>query len=162
MSVDGSDFRATADLADDQGDAVRSCDLSFQSFGARRRFAGRIETVQCKEDNVLVRELLSTPAEGRVLVVDGGGSIRRALLGDEMAKIAITNGWAGVIINGAIRDSAVLNGMDIAIKAIGTNPRKSLKQREGTVGAPLEFGGVVFNRGELLVSDEDGIVVLDE
>jgi len=159
MSADGN-FRSTADLADDHGEDIRSCDLQFQQFGRRTHFSGRIATVRSGEDNVLIREMLGQPAAGRVLVADGGGHLHRALMGDEMAKLAIDNGWAGVVINGAVRDAAVLADMDISIKALGTNPRKSLKQRTGEVGVPVEFGGVTFADGEFLVSDEDGIVVI--
>ncbi len=162
MNYEAADdgFRSTADLADDLGDGVRSCDIQFQRYGRHDRFRGIIETVRCDEDNVLVRELLSTPAEGRVLVVDGSGSLHRALMGDQMAKLAIANAWAGIIINGAIRDAAALADMDISIKALGTNPRKSLKLRDGEVGVPVSFGGVTFSPGETISSDHDGIVII--
>ncbi len=155
------DFIVTADLADRYGDAVRSCETQFRRFGGRSRFSGRIATVRCLDDNVLVRELLSQPADGRVLVVDGGASLHRALMGDDMANLAAGNGWAGIVIHGVVRDSVALAGIDIGIKALGTNPRKSLKQREGVIGSVLEFGGVSFIPGEMLVSDEDGIVVIE-
>ncbi|WEG08783.1 ribonuclease E activity regulator RraA [Microbacterium horticulturae] len=153
-------FQSTADLADHYGDDVRSCDLQFRRFGRRSRFSGSITTVRSREDNVLLREVLAEPAHGRILVVDGGGSLHRALMGDEMARLAIDNGWAGIVICGAVRDAAVLDEMDISIKALGTNPRKSLKNRTGEAGVPIEFGGVTFVEGESLVSDEDGIVVI--
>lgn len=155
-------FRSTADLADEHGEEVRSCDVPFRRFGRLTHVEGTIATVRCGDDNVLIRDLLGQPSGGRVLVADGGGGLHRALMGDEMARLAMENDWKGIVIYGAVRDAGVLGSMDISIKALGTNPRKSLKQGTGEVGVPLEFGGVTFVEGEFIVSDEDGIVVVPD
>jgi regulator of ribonuclease activity A len=151
----------TADLIDQHGAALQSCDLQFRQYGGRRRFSGPIRTVRCLEDNVLIRQALSEPGEGGVLVVDGGGSLHTALVGDIVAGLAQDNGWAGLVINGAVRDVEALGGLDIGIKALGSNPRKSAKAGAGEVGVPVAFGGVRFEPGTHLYSDEDGIVVAD-
>ncbi len=156
----GVDFRPTADLVDDIGPDVRSCDLQFVQFGARRQFAGPIATVRCFEDNALLKSILSEPGDGRVLVIDGGGSLHTALVGDVIAELGRTNGWAGLIVNGAVRDAATLRTLDIGIKALGTNPRKSAKTGAGERGVAVSLGGVDFIPGDLAFSDEDGIVVL--
>jgi regulator of ribonuclease activity A len=150
---------ATADLIDQHGASLQSCDLQFRQFGGRQRFSGRIRTVRCHQDNVLIRQVLSEPGEGQVLVVDGGGSLHTSLVGDVVAGLAQGNGWAGVVINGAVRDVAALAGLDIGVKALGSNPRKSGKAGAGEVDAPVSFGGVRFEPGAHLYSDEDGIVV---
>ena len=157
----GVDFRPTADLVDDIGPDVRSCDLQFGQFGARRQFAGPISTVRCFEDNALLKSILSEPGDGRVLVIDGGGSLHTALVGDVIAELGRTNGWAGIIVNGAVRDAATLRTLDIGIKALGTNPRKSAKTGAGERGIAVSLGGVDFIPGDLAYSDEDGIVVLE-
>ena len=157
----GVDFRPTADLVDDIGHDVRSCDLQFGQFGARRQFAGPISTVRCFEDNALLKSILSEPGDGRVLVIDGGGSLHTALVGDVIAELGRTNGWAGIIVNGAVRDAATLRTLDIGIKALGTNPRKSTKTGAGERGIAVSLGGVDFIPGDLAYSDEDGIVVLE-
>lgn len=156
----GVDFRPTADLVDDIGPDVRSCDLQFGQFGARREFAGPISTVRCFEDNALLKSMLSEPGDGRVLVIDVGGSLHTALVGDVIAELGRTNGWAGLIVNGAVRDAATLRTLDIGIKALGTNPRKSAKTGAGERGIAVSLGGVDFIPGDLAYSDEDGIVVL--
>lgn len=150
---------ATADLYDELGDELQSLPLQLRSFGMRAAFDGPIRTVRCLEDNALVKALLATPGEGAVLVIDGGGSLQTALMGDMIAASAVENGWAGVVIHGAIRDSVAINGLDLGVKALGTNPRKSAKLGAGEVDVDLEFGGVVFRVGAHLHSDEDGILV---
>ena len=151
--------RPTADLVDDIGPDVRSCDLQLRQFGGRTQFAGPITTVKCFQDNALLKSVLSEPGDGGVLVIDGDGSLHSALVGDVIAGLGVENGWAGLIINGAVRDSAMLRTLDIGIKALGTNPRKSTKTGEGRRDVAVEFGGVVFEPGHLLYSDDDGIVV---
>lgn len=151
--------RATADLVDEIGPDVRSCDLQLHQFGGRSEFAGPITTVKCYEDNALLKSVLSKPVDGGVLVIDGDGSLHSALVGDVIAGLAIENGWAGLVINGAVRDAATLRTLDIGIKALGTNPRKSAKTGEGVRDAAVEFGGVVFVPGQIAYSDDDGIVV---
>ncbi|MCB1264155.1 MAG: ribonuclease E activity regulator RraA [Mycobacterium sp.] len=152
-------FRPTADLVDDIGPDVRSCDVQFRQFGARTHFAGPIATVRCFQDNALLKAVLSEPGSGRVLVIDGAGSLHTALVGDLIAELARSNGWAGLIVNGAVRDAATLATLDIGIKALGTNPRKSAKSGAGERDVVVRLGGVDFFPGDLAFSDEDGIVV---
>lgn len=136
-----------------------SCDMQFRSFGLRRSFSGRIRTVRCHEDNQLVKETLARPSEGEVLVIDGGGSLHTALIGDLIAASGMKNGWAGAVVHGAIRDTATIDTLDFAIKALGSNPRKSAKEGTGERDVPVSFGGVTFVPGQYLYSDEDGILV---
>lgn len=133
----------------------------FRDFGARRQFSGRIATVQCFENNLPVRASLSEPGNGRVLVVDAGGSPRAALLGDNLAELALKNGWGGVVLNGFLRDAACLGGMDLGVKALGTYPIKSGKRSWGVRDVPVQFGGVTFRPGDYLYSDIDGVLVAD-
>ncbi len=155
-----SDLVPTADLYDEHEEALASCDTQFRQFGGRARFQGEIVTVRCHEDNALLKEVLQGPGAGKVLVVDGDGSLHRALMGDMIAASAVANGWEGVIIHGVVRDSALLAGMDLGVKALGTNPRKSSKNRTGEHNVPVTFGGALFTPGAVVVSDEDGVVVL--
>ncbi|KAA0025076.1 ribonuclease E activity regulator RraA [Antrihabitans cavernicola] len=160
MSEKGSpETIATADLADEIGPDIRSCDTQFTQFGGRAAFSGPITTIRCFQDNLLVKQTLSEPGNGGVLVVDGGGSIHTALVGDIIAGRGVDNGWSGVIVNGAVRDSAILRTLDIGIKALGTNPRKSTQTGSGEKNVRIEIGGVVFNPGETAYSDDDGVVV---
>ena len=151
---------ATADLIDQHGESLQSCDLQFRQFGGRKRFSGRTRTVRCHQDNVLVRNVLSEPGEGQVLVVDGGGSLHTSLVGDVIAGLAQGNGWAGLVVNGAVRDVEELAALDIGIKALGSNPRKSAKLAAGKVDVPVSFGGATFRPGRHLYSDDDGVVVV--
>ncbi len=153
-------FRPTADLVDDIGADVRSCDLQFRQFGARTEVAGPISTVRCFEDNALVKSALSEPGAGRLLVIDGAGSVHTALVGDVIAGLARSNGWAGLVVHGAVRDAAALRGIDIGIKALGTNPRKSAKTGAGERDVVVSLGGVAFVPGDIAYSDDDGIVVV--
>ncbi|CAM4388023.1 Putative regulator of ribonuclease activity [Mycobacterium basiliense] len=158
--MDGVPFRPTADLVDDIGPDVRSCDVQFRQFGGRAEFAGRITTVRCLQDNALLKSVLSEPGAGGVLVIDGAGSLHSALVGDVIADLARCNGWAGLIIHGAVRDAATLRGLDIGVKALGTNPRKSTKTGAGERDVEVTVGGVTFVPGEFAYSDDDGIVVV--
>jgi regulator of ribonuclease activity A len=153
-------FRPTADLVDDIGSEVRSCDVQFRQFGGRTQFAGPITTVRCFQDNALLKSVLSTPGEGGVLVIDGDGSLHTALVGDVIADLAHSNGWAGLIVHGAVRDAAALRGLELGIKALGTNPRKSTKTGAGERDITVSFGGVDFVPGDIAYSDDDGIVVV--
>ncbi len=155
-------MRATTDLYDDFEETCTTCSVQFRDFGGRGRFFGRIRTIRCFHDNVLFRQLLSEPGDGGVIVVDGGGSTAIALMGDMLAARAHDNGWAGVIINGAIRDSAEIAGIEIGVKALGVNPAKSEKRGEGETDVELEFGGVRFRPGEWVYCDEDGILISPE
>jgi regulator of ribonuclease activity A len=149
----------TADLYDAHGEELQSLPLQLQNLGGVPRFEGTIRTVRCFEDNALLKSVVSTPGEGAVLVVDGGGSLERALMGDMIAEIAAGNGWAGVVINGAIRDRVAISGIQVGVKALGSNPRKSTKTGAGEKDVEVSFGGVVFAPGKRLYSDEDGILV---
>ena len=155
-----SDFVPTADLYDEHGEALASCDTQFRQFGGRTRFQGEIVTVRCHEDNALLKQVVQQPGHGKVVVVDADGSVHCAMMGDKMADIAVSNGWEGVIIHGAIRDAVLLAQLDIGVKALGANPRKSHKHGAGQQNVPGAFGGAVFTPGATVVSDEDGIVVL--
>lgn len=152
---------STADLLDEHGDRAQVCLLQFRSFGPPA-FSGRIATARCPEDNSLLRAAAGEPGGGRVLVVDGGGSYRCALLGDNIAALALENGWAGVVLNGCVRDSAALASLGLGVKALGTNPRPSRKEGKGEIGAAVEFGGVTFEPGARLYADLDGVVVLPD
>lgn len=149
----------TADLMDTWRDAP-SCSLQLRRLGRRARTGGAIRTVRVFEDNALVKRVLSSPGAGQVLVVDGGGSLRCALVGDVIGGLARDNGWAGVIVHGAVRDSVALAALDLHLKALGTNPRVSGKTGAGELDVPVTFGEVTFTPGHWLYSDDDGIVVL--
>lgn len=151
---------STADLSDHFGNSLEHCLLPFAQYGRRRAFGGAISTVQCFEDISLLRSILATPGAGGVVVVEGGGSLRTALLGDTMAQLAIDNGWAGLVINGVVRDTRALADMDIGIKALGSSPRRGGRTGQGQQGVTVTFGGAVFRPGAQLVSDEDGVIVL--
>jgi regulator of ribonuclease activity A len=151
---------STADLYDEHGEALQSCELQFRQFGGRVTFSGPAVTVRCHQDNALLKSILSEPGEGRVLVIDGGGSLHTALMGDLIAGLGVSNGWAGVVINGAVRDVAVLRTLDLGIKALGSNPRKSGKTGAGDRDVPVGFGGITVHPGDRITSDDDGIVVL--
>ncbi len=150
---------STADLVDQYEGSVQSCELQFRSFGRRHRFAGEIVTVDCIEDNVLVKQALQDPGHGKVLVVDGHGSLRCALAGDVIAGIGQDNGWEGIVIHGAVRDVAAMRELNLGVLALGSNPAKSAKRGTGTQDAAVRFGGVTFQPGWWLVADEDGVLV---
>jgi regulator of ribonuclease activity A len=149
----------TTDLCDAHEEMVRVVEPMFSSFGGRASFFGRIATLKLFEDNSLVRKTLESAGEGRVLVIDGGGSLRRALVGDQLAALGVKNGWAGVVVYGCIRDSRAIGEMDIGVFAIDTHPMKTLKKNVGDADIPVTFGGVTFNPGEWLYADEDGVIV---
>ena len=158
MTDSPTGFVPTADLVDEIGEGVRSCDTQFRNLGGRTEFFGPIATVRCFQDNALLKSVLGEPGEGRVLVIDGGGSVHTALVGDLIAELGRSNGWAGIVVNGAIRDSAIVAGMDFGCKALGTNPRKSTKTGAGERDVPVSFGGVDIVPGDTLYADSDGIV----
>lgn len=150
---------STSDLFDEHPGAA-SCETQFRQFGGVRSFSGPIATVRCYEDNVLLRGQVSAPGEGRVLVVDGGASFGCALLGDNIAELAASNGWAGLVVNGCVRDVVALAELPIGIKALGTNPRPSGKAGAGEVDVPVTFGNAEFTPGAMVYADDDGIIVL--
>lgn len=149
----------TTDLCDARDD-VQACALLFQSYGVRRFFTGPMRTLRCFEDIGLMRDTVSQPGHGHVLVIDGGGSIARALFGDVMAELASRNGWAGLVIHGVVRDANELNAIDIGVKALGTVPKRGSRTGAGERDVPVHFGGVTFTPGDHLVADADGVVVL--
>lgn len=149
----------TCDLCDEHPERVSVVTgLQWQHYGARPAFGGQIITVKCFEDNSKVKSLLSTDGEGKVLVVDGGGSLRNALIGDMIAASAVKNHWAGVLIYGACRDVDALATLDIGITALGAVPIKSVRQDEGQVNLPIQFGGVTFTPGHYVYVDRNGVI----
>lgn len=153
---------ATTDLCDAHAERLRIAEPLLRSFGGREAFHGPIRTVKVFEDNVLVRDTLEEPGEGRVLVVDGGGSQRCALLGDRVAETAARQGWAGIVVHGSVRDTVELAELPLGIRAIGPHPMKSFKRGEGQRDIPVDFLGVRFEPGHHLYADRDGIVVSPE
>ena len=150
---------ATADLYDERGDELDSLALQLHDIGGHVAFDGPVRTIRCHRDNALVKELLATPGEGAVLVIDGGGSLESALVGDLIAASAVENGWAGIIVHGAIRDRVAIGELPLGVKALGSNPRKSAKDGVGEVDVPVEIAGVVFRPGAHVWADADGILV---
>ena len=149
----------TADLYDERGEELSSLAMQFQSLGGRSHFSGPVRTIRCFEDNALVKSVLATAGNGSVLVVDGAGSLRTALMGDMIAASAVANGWAGVVINGAIRDRLAIAGLPLGVKALGSNPRKSAKDGAGAIDVALEIDGVAIRPGAMIWCDPDGILV---
>jgi len=149
----------TPDLYDANESDVQVAEPAFRAYGGMARFSGAIATLKLHEDNSLVRTALESPGNGRVLVIDGGGSLRCALVGDQLALLAIKSGWVGIIVNGCIRDSVEIGGMSIGIRALATNPRKSVKKGAGDRDIAVSFAGVTFRPGEYVYVDEDGILV---
>jgi regulator of ribonuclease activity A len=152
----------TADLVDAHDPLVRICDLPWRHFGQVTAFWGPIATVKCFEDNALLKACLQEAGNGRVMVVDGGGSTRRALLGDQMALILQPRGWAGAIINGAIRDSREIDALQVGVLALATTPKKSAKDGAGQRDVTVGFGGVEFQPGHYAYCDADGVLVSAE
>ena len=149
----------TADLCDAHADVVKVCQTPFRSFGKVTAFHGPIRTLSVLDDNALVRQTLERPGQGAVLVVNGGGSLKRALVGDNLAKLAIDNGWAGVVVHGAVRDVAVINTMNVGVKALGTIAVRADRDGVGGIDIAAAFGGVIFTPGDWLYSDTDGLIV---
>ena len=147
------------DICDQFFDEIVVFDPVFRDFGGKRRFSGEIMTVRCFEDNSLVAETVRTPGRDRVLVVDGGGSLRRALLGDLLAAAASENGWQGLVINGAVRDVEILATIDLGVKALAACPVKTDKRGEGQQDVPLRFAGAQLEPGQFLYADANGIIV---
>ena len=149
----------TCDLCDDHPQDVRVCEPLFGSFGGRSAFGGEIVTVKCHEDNSRVKELLATPGKGKVLVVDGGGSLRCALMGDMIGESAVQNGWEGVIIYGCVRDVDALAELDLGVHALASIPLKSVRKGVGETGLDVTFGGVTFPQGHYVYADNNGVIV---
>lgn len=157
---------ATADLCDRHEEQLRSGAVRvvapmFRSFGGRTACHGPMATLKLFEDNSLVRKSLEQAGAGRVLLIDGGGSLRRALVGDQLAALGVKNGWAGIVVYGCIRDSAAIGAMDIGVFALATHPRKTDKKNVGEADVAVTFGGVTFRPREWLYADGDGILVAE-
>lgn len=150
---------ATADLYDERGDELDSLSLQLQDIGGNTAFDGPVRTVRCHRDNALVKQVLATPGDGAVLVVDGGGSLESALVGDLIAASAVRNGWAGIIVHGVIRDRVAIGALPLGVKALGSNPRKSAKDGVGEVDVAVEIAGVHFRPGVHVWADADGLLV---
>jgi regulator of ribonuclease activity A len=155
-----SDFN-TADLCDEYS-KIKIADPIFNLYGKKKKFMGKIRTVIAIEDNSYVKELVNTKVDGDVMVIEGKGSTKCALLGDNLAKIASENGWSGFVINGCIRDSEIISSISIGIKALNTMPKKSNKNNVGEFKKDLNFAGVLFQEGNFLYSDSDGIIISEE
>lgn len=151
----------TCDLCDQYPDAVRVLTPLFRHFGGRKQFSGNIATIKCFEDNVLIREAAVEPGAGRVMVIDGGGSLRSALVGDGIAEWARDHDWAGMIINGCVRDTVALGKVDLGVMALGVNPVQPGKHRIGMRNVPVTFGHVRFAPGDYVYADADGVVVAE-
>jgi len=154
-------MKSTCDISDQLHPHVQYLDPIFKSYGGKTAFSGRIVTIKCFEDNSLVEEALKMNGKGCVLVIDAGESLRCAMLGDKRALDAIKNEWEGVIVNGSIRDSVMINSMPIGIRALGVCPRKSIKKGNGKRNLTVDFSNVKFIPNHYLYADEDGVIVIE-
>jgi regulator of ribonuclease activity A len=154
-----SEVLSTPDIADQYPQEVQALELELRNFGGLAQFSGAVVTIKCHEDNSLVKELVATPGEGRVIVVDGGGSRRRALLGDMLAEKAAANGWAGLVIHGVIRDVDQVATTQLGVQALGAIPLKTEKLGVGQRDIPLSFGGVTIHPGDYIYADNNGVLV---
>jgi regulator of ribonuclease activity A len=150
---------SVCDLCDLHEANIQVADSVFRDYGGLTVFGGEIVTIKCFEDNSLVKELVTTPGDGKVLVVDGDGSLQRSLLGDQLAANAAENGWSGLIINGAIRDVEIIAGVMIGVKALNVIPIKTEKRGQGDINVPVHFAGVQFSPGAHLYADTNGLIV---
>ncbi len=150
---------STCDLCDVHADELQIAAPVFRDFGGRRAFCGEIVTLTCPEDNGLVRVAVTEPGRGKVMVIDGGGSVRRALMGDMLAAKAVANGWEGVVIHGAVRDVGALAVLDIGVRALAICPRVGARLSAGSRGDTLQFAGAIFTPGHYLYCDADGLIV---
>ncbi len=151
----------TADLCDAHDERLRLCEPIFSDYGGRRLFHGPVATVTTLDDNTKLKALAESAGKGRVMVVDGGGSLARALIGGDIAAIAAGNGWAGVVIHGAVRDRHELAEVDLGIKALALCPRRPRQHDIGETGVPVTFAGITINQGDYLYADPDGIAVAE-
>ncbi|MFV8782715.1 ribonuclease E activity regulator RraA [Microbulbifer sp. SA54] len=150
---------STPDLCDEFPDSVQAVEPMFLSYGGRQQFGGEVVTIKCFEDNSLVRELVAESGRGKVLVVDAGGSMRRACLGDMLAEKACTNGWEGILMYGCIRDVDAIAALDLGVQALGCHPMKTEKKGIGERDLPVTFGGVTFRPGDYVYADNNGVIV---
>ncbi len=154
-------MKSTCDISDQLHPHVQYLDPIFKSYGGKTAFSGRIVTIKCFEDNSLVEEALKMNGKGCVLVIDAGESLRCAMLGDKRASDAIKNEWEGIVVNGSIRDSVMINSMTIGIRALGVYPRKSIKKGNGKRNSTVDFSNVKFIPNHYLYADEDGVIVIE-
>ena len=154
-------MKSTCDISDQLHPHVQYLDPIFKSYGVKTAFSGRIVTIKCFEDNSLVEEALKMNGKGCVLVIDAGESLRCAMLGDKRASDAIKNEWEGIVVNGSIRDSVMINSMTIGIRALGVCPRKSIKKGNGKRNLTVDFSNVKFIPNHYLYADEDGVIVIE-
>ena len=150
------------DICDEFIEEISVLEPLFADFGGKEKFYGGIVTIKCFEDNSLVRDLVRTPGNGRVLVVDGGGSLRHALLGDLLAAAAVENNWSGLVINGCVRDVEILETLPLGIRALNCHPMKTEKRGEGQLDVPVSFAGVRFRPGQFLYADPNGIIIANQ
>jgi len=150
---------ATADLFDNHADELQVCAPIFLDFGGHTDFCGPIRTLKVFESFGITKSTLRTDGEGHVLVIDGGGSLRCAMLGDKLAQLAIDHNWKGILINGCVRDSAAISTLPIGVKALSTNPTRPSPEGEGQLDVPVRFAGVTFHPGHFLYADADGVVL---
>ena len=153
---------STPDIADEHPDRVQAVELQFRNYGGLAQFSGPAVTVKCFEDNSLVKELVSQPGDGRVIVVDGGGSLRKALLGDMLAAKASQNGWSGLVINGVVRDVDQIGAEQLGVKALGSIPLKTEKLGVGQQDISIHFGGVTIAPGNWVYADNNGVLIASE
>ena len=152
----------TPDLCDEFLPRIQVLEPLFTEYGGRQKFCGEVVTIKCFEDNSLVKQTLASDGEGKVLVVDGGGSLRCALLGDMLAAMAASNGWQGVVIYGCVRDIEILKTIDLGVRALNCHPLKSNKRNEGQLNLSLQFAGANFHNGQYLYADDNGVIVADK
>lgn len=152
---------STPDLCDEFGDAVQVAEPVFRHYGAIRQFGGEVVTVKCFEDNSKVGEMLRAPGKGRILLVDGGGSPRRSLLGDKLVTLALENSWSGIVIYGYIRDVEEIETMQIGVMALGTIPRKTEKRGVGQVNVTIDVAGLQVRSGQYIYADRSGVIIAD-
>ena len=152
---------STPDLCDAYPERVQVLEPILHNYGGRRAFGGKVATVKCFDDNSVVRKRLEESGEGRVLVVDGGGSVHRALMGGDLAALGAANGWAGVILYGCVRDIDEIRETDLGVQALAVVPRKTRKRDVGELDVPLNFGGVNFHQGDWVYADNNGVIVAD-
>ena len=152
----------TPDLCDEYPDLVSVLEPMLRNYGGRSSFGGEIVTIKCFEDNSLVREQVSQPGKGKVLVVDAGGSLRRACLGDMLAEKAVANGWEGILMYGCIRDADAIAELDFGVQALNTHPMKTEKRGIGDLNVEVTFGGVTFVPGQFTYADNNGVIISPE
>lgn len=150
----------TTDICDRLGERVSFLSPAFQNYGGRLRFSGDAVTIKCFEDSSRVKELIATPGQGRVMVIDAGASPRCAVLGDVSAKVALDNGWEGIIVHGYMRDVVAIAQMDLGVRALGVVPKGSTRRGEGVTGVAVDMGGICCRPGDRVYADENGIVIV--